>query len=65
VAAASAWLVAVAAGGGIGLMASGVVYRLVLGALASFVECETIAWVRETWLSTRRRHSPRKAIGAE
>ncbi len=57
VAGGAAWLVIGATGGGIGLVASGVVHLAVLGALASFVERDTIAWLRETWLSTRRRPS--------
>jgi uncharacterized membrane protein len=65
VAAAAAWLVMGATGGGVGLVASGVVHLVVLGALASFIERDTIAWLRETWLSTRRRPSAHKAIRAE
>ena len=65
VAAAAAWLVVGTTSGGIGLVASGVVHVVVLGALASFVERDTIAWLRETWLSARRRPSARNAMGAE
>lgn len=62
VAAVAAWVVIGAISGGVGLVASGVAHLAVLGALASFLERETIAWLRETWLSTRR--SSPKAIGA-
>ena len=65
VAATTAWLVIGATGGGIGLVGSGVTHLVVLGVLASFVERDTIAWLRETWLSTRRPPSAHTAFGAE
>ena len=57
-----ALLVVGAAGGGIGLVASGLAYIAVLGALAWFVERETITWLRETWLSARRRPPARGGV---
>lgn len=61
-AAAAAWLVIGAIGGGVGLVVSGAVHLAVLGPLVWFLERDTIAWLRETWLSTRR--STRKPVGA-
>lgn len=58
VAASGAWLVIGAIDGGVGLVASGVVHLAVLGALVSILERDTMAWLRETWLSARRTRKP-------
>jgi PST family polysaccharide transporter len=65
VAGAAAWLANGAIDGSVGLVASGVVHLLLLGALASIIERDTIAWLRETWASARRRPSAHDAVSAE